>query len=389
VVRGGYANDPPTPHDEVVHAWPAVGGAEADVGGTRNEEREMNTPEEILRMIATDAAEEIQEAEIARLTDERNQGRSTIAREMNNDACVHLCKCKMCMADPIDSCARYLSGHDAITRIAELEAEVREVSNESYRQGLQDAYTENDPLGRKSIKDYEAEIARVTAENERLEVECAQKSDCLSRLTAEVAALRKKLGPCRTREYEAMPCNMEAAHMSANKQRHGLYSHRPKMTIDADGNLAGGPIKCLTNRSRIPLEALDAKACTGKPRLPRKPVDRSLEDAFALQIATALQGYPARDPIRGWVTQYKFHPTRQWHADIAFPALMIIVEIEGGIWSGGRHVRGQGFEDDCVKYNTAESMGWHVIRLTAAQVHDGRGLEWLVALIELKTKETK
>lgn len=43
---------------------------------------------------------------------------------------------------------------------------------------------------------------------------------------------------------------------------------------------------------------------------------------------------------------------------------MIAIELEGGIWSGGRHTRGKGFEGDCDKYNEAALAGWTVFRLT-------------------------
>jgi len=39
------------------------------------------------------------------------------------------------------------------------------------------------------------------------------------------------------------------------------------------------------------------------------------------------------------------------------------LEIEGGIWTGGRHNRSAGFLRDMEKYNTAASMGWRVLRV--------------------------
>ena len=41
---------------------------------------------------------------------------------------------------------------------------------------------------------------------------------------------------------------------------------------------------------------------------------------------------------------------------------MIAVEIEGGVWIGGRHTRGKGFLRDIEKYNEAAAMGWRVFR---------------------------
>lgn len=69
--------------------------------------------------------------------------------------------------------------------------------------------------------------------------------------------------------------------------------------------------------------------------------------------------------------EYKFHPSRKWRFDFAWPDKMLAVEIEGGSWSGGRHTRGSGFEKDCEKYSTAAAMGWRIMRFTTGQVENG------------------
>jgi hypothetical protein len=53
---------------------------------------------------------------------------------------------------------------------------------------------------------------------------------------------------------------------------------------------------------------------------------------------------------------------------------MLAVEVEGGSWIHGRHVRGRGFEADCEKYNQAVLLGWRVLRFTAAMVEAGTAL---------------
>jgi len=55
---------------------------------------------------------------------------------------------------------------------------------------------------------------------------------------------------------------------------------------------------------------------------------------------------------------------RRWRFDEAWPARKVAVELEGGVYSGGRHVRPEGFEKDCEKYNAAVSLGWRVLRFT-------------------------
>lgn len=64
------------------------------------------------------------------------------------------------------------------------------------------------------------------------------------------------------------------------------------------------------------------------------------------------------------VKEFKFHPTRRWRFDYALPEHKIALEVEGGVWTGGRHTRPQGFLGDIEKYNTATLMGWRVFRTT-------------------------
>ncbi|MCU0439317.1 MAG: hypothetical protein MUC49_15580 [Raineya sp.] len=67
-----------------------------------------------------------------------------------------------------------------------------------------------------------------------------------------------------------------------------------------------------------------------------------------------------------YAKEYTFHPTRQWRFDYAIPneLVKIAIEIEGGIYSGGRHTRGSGYQKDLYKYNTAVKMGWRLYRFT-------------------------
>ena len=61
--------------------------------------------------------------------------------------------------------------------------------------------------------------------------------------------------------------------------------------------------------------------------------------------------------------EYRFDGTRKWRFDFAHPEARVAIEIEGGVWSGGRHTRGLGFISDCQKYNAAQRQGWSVFRL--------------------------
>jgi len=70
------------------------------------------------------------------------------------------------------------------------------------------------------------------------------------------------------------------------------------------------------------------------------------------------------------VEEYRFHDTRRWRFDFAWPDRKVAVECEGGTWTAGRHTRGSGFEGDVEKYNAATSMGWRVFRCTSGTLKD-------------------
>jgi very-short-patch-repair endonuclease len=63
--------------------------------------------------------------------------------------------------------------------------------------------------------------------------------------------------------------------------------------------------------------------------------------------------------------EYRFIPPRRFRFDLAWVEYKIAVELEGGVYSGGRHTRGKGFETDCEKYNLATLHGWDVLRYTS------------------------
>lgn len=72
--------------------------------------------------------------------------------------------------------------------------------------------------------------------------------------------------------------------------------------------------------------------------------------------------------------EFYFHPERKWRADFHLVNKKILVEVEGGIWTGGRHTRGKGYLGDLEKYNAATMMGFQVIRFSTDQVKSGHAI---------------
>lgn len=104
---------------------------------------------------------------------------------------------------------------------------------------------------------------------------------------------------------------------------------------------------------------------------PRKRIDWELKLLNQIRLARL------PEPVR----EYRFHPTRQWRLDFAWPVHKVACEVEGGVYSGGRHVRGVGFEEDCVKYNELAALGWALIRVTPTHIREELAVPWLTRMI--------
>jgi len=73
------------------------------------------------------------------------------------------------------------------------------------------------------------------------------------------------------------------------------------------------------------------------------------------------------------VVEHRFHETRRWRFDLAWPDMRFAVEVEGGQYVGGHVTKGR-FEGDMEKYNEAALAGWMVLRVSPRMVRDGRAL---------------
>lgn len=91
----------------------------------------------------------------------------------------------------------------------------------------------------------------------------------------------------------------------------------------------------------------------------------------------------------GAIMEYRFHPVRRWKMDYAWPDRMIALEIEGGIYTRGRHTRGKGYEGDCIKYSTAAVLGWCVIRSTYDMLSNGIAFQLLEQAMNAIKKQSK
>lgn len=75
-------------------------------------------------------------------------------------------------------------------------------------------------------------------------------------------------------------------------------------------------------------------------------------------------------------------PGRRFRCDFSWPEHMLVAEVEGGIYTQGRHVRGGGYERDCRKYNRLTLLGWRVLRFTPSAVQSGEALRMIERAID-------
>ena len=81
-------------------------------------------------------------------------------------------------------------------------------------------------------------------------------------------------------------------------------------------------------------------------------------------------------------TEIVFHPFRKWRLDVGWPSIKVGIEVDGAVYSGGRHTRGKGFEGDLEKLNQAQLLGWRVFRYSTGQVQKGLYIDDLKRIFE-------
>ena len=116
------------------------------------------------------------------------------------------------------------------------------------------------------------------------------------------------------------------------------------------------------------LQILGRKRTPSKAKLAEQPGDPLVKGSKGVRwLLWQLRAKEMPVPV----LEHRFDFDRRWRFDLAWPDDKIAVEVEGGIWIDGRHVRGKGFEADAIKYNRAQMLGWKVFRYSTGQVKNG------------------
>lgn len=129
------------------------------------------------------------------------------------------------------------------------------------------------------------------------------------------------------------------------------------------------------------------------PAKPRKPKSNAPKKNAYSAIMDAMAVVCNLPPF---IYEHRFderEKPRRWKFDTAIIRYKIAIEIEGGVFTQGRHTRGAGAVDDMEKYNQATLQGWAILRFTPdqmQQVETYRIIERLVSrrLTQLNNQPT-
>ncbi len=120
------------------------------------------------------------------------------------------------------------------------------------------------------------------------------------------------------------------------------------------------------------VKASKPKGRSKRPKVKSEKVPNEFEAKLARELKTLKIEFEQ---------EFEFHPKRKWRADFHLVGKKILVEVEGGIWSGGRHTRGKGYIGDMEKYNAATMMGFQVLRFSTDQVKSGHAIQQIEKMV--------
>lgn len=109
-----------------------------------------------------------------------------------------------------------------------------------------------------------------------------------------------------------------------------------------------------------------------------EPKSPKVASALETHLLRSVRAAGLPEPER----EYRFHPTRRFRLDFAWPAHMLAVEIEGGVYRGGGHTSVAGLKRDIEKGNLLTLLGWRLLRFHGDQVRSGEATETIRQALE-------
>ncbi|MCR4373441.1 MAG: endonuclease domain-containing protein [Acidobacteria bacterium] len=113
------------------------------------------------------------------------------------------------------------------------------------------------------------------------------------------------------------------------------------------------------------------------------------EDLLAFQLRALALPEPVREWHYDWCCEWsrrvhkafnspikhEYRRGRAFRADFAYPDRKLLIEIQGGVWTGQAHGSIKGVLADIERLNTATLAGFQMLRFTPAQVESGEAME--------------
>lgn len=114
----------------------------------------------------------------------------------------------------------------------------------------------------------------------------------------------------------------------------------------------------------------------------RKRLEAEIRQNFAKQFEAIWQRLGGPELSK----EVKISDEREFKNDYVHIPTKVIIEVDGGVYNGGRHVRAKGFINDCVKLNMATMAGYSIIRIPTGFATEN----YLQPIIDfIRTKEAK
>ena len=109
-----------------------------------------------------------------------------------------------------------------------------------------------------------------------------------------------------------------------------------------------------------------------RTKIPKAPSEH--EARFKLQLRA--------NKIYVFKEQYRFHPTRQWKIDFAFPSAKLGIELDGAIFGKkSGHNTGVGILRKMEKSNELQKMGWRIFSFSGDQVKSGYAINYILEVL--------
>ncbi len=116
----------------------------------------------------------------------------------------------------------------------------------------------------------------------------------------------------------------------------------------------------VTGLETSPQGGLTTYPCAGSPKS-----SKSHGAKYSVKIVLA---FFAECGLAEPVPEFRFDPERRWRSDFSWPSQKLCLEIQGGLWTQGAHVRGAHLLKEMEKLNRLAVLGWRVLFVTPDQL---------------------